>query len=421
MNKKLLLEHYALLSLIFTLDGSIRHEYLSKIILDTNYNDIKSKSACSRLFTKLKKAKILNEMIDYDHKKRFYLNKPAFAYLKGVDATKTSAVSTKTTTLVKSNFKACYFIENYLNKYKNLGLEKMVDLASKSIGNLFNMHDETALNRIAKAFDHSLTEDAMDKIYHEYNSELSSREKQLESLKLGPEARKKKAKLKANNVDVDEEFYGDPVPGEVTPQKTKKEKQKQKVVSLKNLKQNNVYLSDIEMKDVKVKTALSYSVSSKQRGTTRFSTQFNNLQTKQVTLKFVYFCSAKELKTSKMLSLYDDVKSYANSLQVNDVVMETVIKFVKKNQELLSRYDSNALSHIFSEKIPFGSHQVVKIVTELDVIFINEINYKRSIKKLAKHKNLKDEINPVNYTVSHDSRIRFRHYDFYPTNEHDPN
>lgn len=419
MNKKLLLEHYALLFLILTLDGSIRREHLAKIIMDTNYNDIKKESSCTRLFTKLKKAKILNEMIDHDYKKRFYLNKPAYAYLKGVDATKTSAVSTKTTILVKSNFKACYFIENYLNKYKDLGLEKMVDLASKSTGNLFNMHDESALNRIAKAFNYSLTEDAMNKICHEYDLELISREKQLESLKLGPEARKKKAKLKADNVDVNKEFFGEPVPCEVIPKQIKKEKQK--VVSLKNLKQNNVYLSDIEMKDIRVDTTYSYSVSSSDRSVTRFNTKFNNLQTKQVTLKFVYFCSSKELKTSKMLSVYDDVRGYATNFAVENVLTKTLVKFTNANQGWLIKYDSNSLSRIFSKEVHFNSPQIVKIVTELDVIFINEINYKRSIKKLAKHKNLKDEINPVDYFVSHDSRIRFRHYDFYPTNEHDPN
>ena len=418
MDKKILAEHKVLIFMIYELfEGSIRHEDLSDIILKTKYNDINSKTARSRLFTKLKKAKILNEMTDFDFKKRFYLNKPVVAYLKGVPTIKTSSVSLKTSILIKSNFKARYFIEYYVSKNNDLDLEQIVDLALKSKGNLLNSNDKSLLNRICKAFDNSLTDDAMKRIINEHDTEQSVRKKQLQSLKKGPTVRKEQAKLKAENIDVYEEYFGDPIPEAVTPKKNKKEKQK--VISLQNLKRNNVYLSDIYMEDIQLEQAYSSSISDKSIGRTDYSANFNNLKTKQVTLKFVYFCSAKELKTSKMLSLYNDVKAYTDNLTVKDIVTPRVVEFVDANRDRLIRYDSKILGRILST-IEFDSHQVVKVVAELDVIFMNEINYKRVIKKLVKHKELKDQINLTSYKPSNDYKINFRHYNFYSMNEHDP-
>lgn len=418
MDKKILAEHQVLIFMIYELfESSIRHEYLSDIVLKTKYKDINSKSAFSRLVTKLKKAKILNEKTECDFKKRLYLNKPVLAYLKGVQTTKTSSVSLKTSTLIKSNFKARYFIEKYVEKHDDLDLKQIVELASKSCGNLLSLNDKHLLNRICKVFDNSLTEDAMERIINENDTERSVRKKQLQSLKAGPIARKEQAKLKADGKDVYEEFSGDPVLQPVSPKKNKKEKQK--VISLQNLKKNNVYLSDIVIKDIDVKQPYYYSVSDKYRGRTDFYTHFDNLQTKQITLKFVHFCSAKELKTSKMLSLYNDVKAYTDSLTVKDVVTKRVVEFVNANRSRLIHYDSKTLSRILST-IEFDSHQVVKIVAELDVIFMNEINYKRVIKKLVKHKELKDQINLTSYKPSNDYKINFRYYNFYSMNEHDP-
>ena len=144
MNEKVLVEHKLLIRMIFLFfEGSIRYEYLSDIVLKTKYKDINSATSFSRLVTKLKKAKILNEMTDFDSKKRLYLNKPALAYLKGVETNKVSAVSIKTSTCIKSNFKACYFIENYIDKNtSNLSLLDLAKQSSKTSVNLFNKKDE---------------------------------------------------------------------------------------------------------------------------------------------------------------------------------------------------------------------------------------------------------------------------------------
>lgn len=418
MDKKVLETHKVLVYMIYELfEGSIRHEDLSIVILKTRYFNIKSESARTRLFTKLKKANILKEKTDCDFKKRFYLNKPVVAYLKGVKSKDTSAVSLKTSTLIKSNFKARYFIENYVEKNENLSLETLVDLALKSKGNLFNSNEKKLLNRLCKVFENSLTDEAFKRVLSEYDTQKLMSKKQLQELKKGPEVRKKKAALKRNNIDVSEEHDGDPIPKPVTVKKSKREREKS--VSLNRLKQNNVYLSDIYTEDIEIKHPYRSSISVQGAGRRDYGTNFKFLETKQVTLKFVYFCSAKDLKTSKIRSLYDDVKTYADSLNVKDIVTPTVVAFCEANRAQLLKYDSKALSQIFSN-IKFNSHQVVKVVAELEVIFMNEINYKRSMKRLSKHKELTDQITPVSHDCSSDYKIKFRHYNFYPMNEHDP-
>lgn len=397
-------------------EGSIRYEYLLDIVLKTKYNEIKSKSAFSRLITKLKKAKILKEKTDHDFKKRLYLNKPTLAYLKGVKTKDTSSVSLKTSTLIKSNFKVCYFIENYVDKNKNLNLESLVDLASKARGNLLNSDDKSLLNKILRVFDNSLTDEAFDRIVAEYNTERLISKKQIQSLKLGPNSRKTKAQQKADNIDVGEEFDGSPI---VKPVESKKDKSEKKVISLKNLKKNNVYLADIFMKDLAVTSPYSSSIKKADGGVQRYATNFNFLETKQVTLKFVYFCSAKDLKTSKIRSLYDDIKTYTDSLTVKDIVTTTVASYIKANHNRLIKYDSRALSVVLGA-IQFNSHQVIKVVAELDVIFMNEINYNRAMKRISKHKELTNQITPVSHFCSSDYKINFRHYNFYSMNEHDP-
>ena len=418
MDKKILKEHQVLIFMIYELfEGSIRHEDLSDIILKTKYNDINSKTARSRLFTKLKKAKILNEMTDFDFKKRFYLNKPVLAYLKGVPSTKTSSVSRKASTFIKSNFKARYFIENYVDKYEGLDLKQLYELASKSCGNLLNSNDKYILNCICKVFDNSLTDDAMKTIIAENDAERLSRKKQLQSLKVGPVARVEQAKLKAENIDVYEEHYGDPVPQAVVSKKDKKSKQK--VISLKKLKQNNVYLSDVFMDDIELDITYDRSATLKNKSTLDYSAKFKHLQTRQVTLKFVYFCPAREIKTSKMKSIYEDVQNYTNLLTVKDVITPIIVKKIDMNRDKLDFIDSKTLSEVMSDTI-FDSPQVVKVVAELDVIFMNKINYKRVIKRILKHKELKDRINLLSHTPSNDYKISFRHYNFYAMNEHDP-
>lgn len=120
-----------------------------------------------------------------------------------------------------------------------------------------------------------------------------------------------------------------------------------------------------------------------------------------------------------MLSIYQDVKTYTDSLTVEDVVTPRVVEFVNDNRDRLIRYDSKILGRILST-IEFDSHQVVKVVADLEVIFMNEINYKRVIKKFVKHKELKNQINPTSHTPSCDYKISFKHYNFYSMNEHDP-
>lgn len=419
MNEKVLVEHKLLIRMIFLFfEGSIRYEYLSDIVLKTKYKDVNSATSFSRLVTKLKKAKILNEMTDFDSKKRLYLNKPALAYLKGVETNKVSAVSIKTSTCIKSNFKACYFIENYIDKNtSNLSLLDLAKQSSKTSVNLFNKKDEQALNRIYHAFQKSLTDDAIKSLNSEKNAKSLMRKKQLENLKLGPATRKKQAEMKADNLDVYEEFYGTPIPKNVVSKGDKKAKQKN--ISLDNLKKNNVYLSDICIEDIEVKNNYISSVTKEDKTRIDYSAKFNNLTTKQVTLKFVYFCSAKEVKTSKVLSIYNDVKTYTDNLKVKDIVTKNVIQFVNLNRDKLSCFNSHDLSRIISN-IKFDSHQVVKVVAELEVIFMNKINYERVIKKIKKHKSLKDQTTPLSYAPTTDYKISFRYYDFYAMNEHDP-
>lgn len=418
MDKKVLEAHKVLIYMIHELlEGSIRYEYLLDIVLKTKYNRIKSKAAFSRLITKLKKANILKEKTDYDFKKRLYLNKPIVAIFKGVKTKDTSAVSLKASTRIKSNFKARYFIENYVDTNENLSLESLVDLALKSKGNLFNSNEKKVLNRLLKAFDNSLTDEAFKRILAEYDTQQSVFKKQLQALKQGPEMRKYKAKQKANNIDVGEEYDGDPIPKPITTKRG--EGEEQKVVSLQRLKKNNVYLADIFMKDLAVTSPYSSSIKKADGGAQRYATNFNFLETKQVTLKFVYFCSTKDLKTSKIRSLYDDVKTYADSLTVKDIVTTTVASYIKANHNRLIKYDSRALSIVLGA-IQFNSQQVVKVVAELDVIFMNEINFNRSMKRISKHKELTSQITPVSHDCSSDYKIKFRHYNFYPMNEHDP-
>lgn len=418
MDNKVLSEHKLLIFMIYELfEGSIRYEYLLDIILKTKYNNINSQSACSRFFTTLKKAEILKEMTDFDYNKRFYLNKPVLAYFKGVPSTKTSSVSRKASTLIKSNFKVRYFIENYVDKYDSLDLRHLYELASKSCGNLLNSNDKYMLNRICKVFDTNLTDNALHSILTEDEDKRKNHKKQLQSLKKGPVARVEQAKLKNENIDVYEEYYGDPITKEVSLKKNKTSKKK--VVSLQNLKSNNVYLSDVIMEDIQINMPYVSSVKLKDSSSLRYATRFENLQTKQVTLKFVYFCSAREVKTSKIKSIYESVQDYASKFEVKDVVTPTVFKILKHNVDQLDKIDSKTLSKSLSN-IAFSEPQIVKIIVDLDIIFINEINYKRVIKKLLKDKLLTDYLNPIDYKVSQDYRISFRHYDFYNMNEHDP-
>ena len=141
-------------------DGSIRYEDLSEIILKTNYNNIKSTSAVSRFFSKLKAAKILTEIKDFDGKKRFFLTKPALAYLRKKDYKKISSVSKKTSTLIQSNFKARYFIENYVNQNEtNIPIKELILNAWKSNGNVFNSDTNRTLDQIVKVIGESNLKD----------------------------------------------------------------------------------------------------------------------------------------------------------------------------------------------------------------------------------------------------------------------
>ncbi|MBP3903574.1 hypothetical protein [Turicibacter sp.] len=417
MNVKLIEKYFTILDLIRIFGGSIRHEYLQTIIIKTKYDKRETKSSCSKLFSKLKKEGILNESTDFDGKKRFYLNKPVWAFLRGVEPSKTSSVADDKAARIKSNFKACYFIENYIYKYKFLSLEDHYYLVIYNRGNLFcDLKDDNFL-RLIEEVESLLKEQSFNLFFYEYLERNSLHKKQLECLKKGPSARKEMLKAKNNGVDVYEEFNGTPIPRKIVIQD--KTKTKQEVITLERLKKNGVYLENVALTDAIVEQFYASSVNLKIGGRTDFQTKFENLDTQQLTLKFVYFCSSPNLKTSKMKSIYEMIQSYANLFDFKDIITPTKQKAEILYKDLLNKHGERGVPKIMSE-IPFDSPQIVKVKVEIDVIFMNKVNYKRSIKKILKHKDLKSITNPINYTTSYDFIINFKHYEFYSMNEHDP-
>lgn len=402
-------------------EGSIRYEDLSEIILKTNYNNIKSTSAVSRFFSKLKAAKILTEIKDFDGKKRFFLTKPALAYLRKKDYKKISSVSKKTSTLIQSNFKARYFIENYVDLNEtNVPLEELILKAWNSNGNVFNSDTNRTLDQIVKVIGESnLKDETSDFIKEEKEWMEIKTQKQKESLKLGPKIRKKIADDKKSGLDPYEEFNGIPTFLEIVPKQKKKEGEKR--LSLDQLKQNKVYLSDVVVSDVKIPIPYTSSITRENgdKGRVDYSTHFQHLQTQQITFKFVHFCSSIDIKTSRLNTLYKEVVTYSDNFKIKNDILKIVQKFVAHNQHVLERMDSSRLSKVMSN-IKFTNPQLIHVVIEFDVIFMNEINFNRVKSKISKSKDLKNNLNNIGYFPNFSTKINFRHYNIYPMNEHSP-
>lgn len=416
MDTEILKQHKAIMIMIYRFfDGSIRYEYLLDIILKTNYNNIKSVAAASRFFSTLKQAKILRELRDFDSKKRFYLNKSVIGYLKKVDYKQVSSVSKKTNTLILSNFKAIYFIEEYVDKNSNLSLPELIRQAGNGPGNLFNPKE--ALDRIIKAFgEENLHHFALRNIEKEKKLLEIKKQKQYESLKLGPEVRKKQAQLKQHNSDFDpyEEYFGDPILGDAV-----SKQEKTKVITLDSLKCNKVFLSDIIIEDIEVARPYTSSMETANKRTINYQTKFKHLTTKQVILKFVHFCSSIDTKVSKINTIYQDVQNYSGNFQAKNNLYYLLKDVEALNKHKFNHLTSQDLSQNLHE-LDFNLTQIVSVVVELDVIFMNKVNYDRVYKKLTNHKELTNQIQPVNYDPSTSYKINFRHYDIYPMNEHSP-
>lgn len=424
MDTKVLEKHIPLIVMIYRFfHGSIRYEDLSEIIKKTNYNDVKSDSAVSRFFTELRKADILVEGRDFDRKRRYYLNKAVIAHLKKVDYRKVSAVSKERKTLIKSNFKVRYFIEQYIDQNEEkLPLKDIVIKASKVNGNIFNKKTSNeTLDRIVELIGESnLRKETFDFVEKEKEWMNIKIQKQKESLKLGPSARKKIAEKKAKGLDPCEEFDGIPIPAEVKPKQKKRDGEKR--LSLDQLKRNDVYLSDIVVDDVKIPTPYVSSISptTGNRWRVDYTTHFKNLKTKQITFKFVHFCSATDIKTSRLKTLYKEVVDYSNNFQVKNNILKRVKAIVEKNFPILEKMDSSELGETLSD-IKFPTHELVHVVVEFEVIFMNQNNFERVKSKILKNDELKNKINSIEYcSVNTSTKINFRHYNIYPMNEHCP-
>lgn len=416
MNEEFLNQHRIIVQMILILfEGSIRYEDLLEIIIKTGYNNVKSPSAASRFFSEFRKGGIFNELTDKDRKKRFRINKPVIAYLKKVDAKKVSSVSVKMETLVRSNFKVRYFIEKYIDHNPNqLTLEKIVANACNHEGNLFNPRDEEVTSRIVKKIGHSsLTDSTITFLKEEEMDMKKKKENQLKNLKLGPEKRKELALLKEQGVDVGEEYNGKPKGKEVKSKKSKKTREKKN--SLERLKKNDIYLSEILIEDVAIPINYSSWFEDKY-----FCDKFDNLNTKKVTLKFVHFCSAVDVKTSRIINLYNLVKDYSNAIKTVNVV-EGAMRFIRTTQSDIVKQMSESQLHNSIKTLKFKADHIAQIEVELDVIFINKINYNKAIKRLKTEKELTSQsVNP-SYEPRTIYKINFRHYDIYTMNEHTRN
>lgn len=414
MDKDFLNQHVIIVQMILILfEGSIRYEDLSEIITKTRYNNIKSPSSVSRFFSKFRKGGIFNELTDKDGKKRFRINKPVIAYLKKVESQKVSSVSVKADTLVRSNFKVRYFIEKFMDQNpKKLPLEKIVVNACNQEGNLFNPRDEEAIERIIQKIGSILlTENTITSLKKEEMVMKQQKETQLKNLKLGSEKRKELALLKEQGVDVGEEHKGEAKQGEV---KSKKNKKKPKYKnSLNRLKNNNVFLNEILIEDVSIPDNYKFHCSIYGKDV---YVHFQNLNTKKITLKYVHFCSSVDTKTSRIIELYEMTKDYSNGLKTINVI-EDAIRYIRETQEALVRSMPKAQFYNVMKNLKFKADHVVQIEVEFDVIFLNEINYKRVIKNLKSHKKLMSELAKPNYDPRTTYKINFRHYNIYPMNE----
>lgn len=412
MDEKFLNEHRIIVQMILILfEGSIRYEDLSEIISKTNYHNIKSKTAFSTFCSKFKKGNIFNELRDKDGKKRYRINKPAIAYLKKVDSKKVSSVSVKSVTLVRSNFKVRYFIEQYIDKNPNLPLPEIIHKACNQTGNLFNPKDERAIERIINKIGlNILSKDTIDFFKDEIKRRDSIKENQLKNLQLGPTKRQEIAELKAKGIDVGEEHNGKPEEKEIEKEE-KKAKNKKIKKTLSRLKSNDVFLSDILIEDVSIPNSYFCSIDHKD-----FYVKFKNLNTKKITLKYVHFCSSVDTKTSKIIDLYELTKDYSNSIKTRDVIKDALVYIRTTQMDLIKNISESQLPQKI-ENLKFKADHFAQIEVEFDVIFLNETNFKRVIKQLIKNEKLKSELADLSYEPRTTYKINFRHYNIYPMNE----